>query len=213
MVDFRGEPRSIDALETSRSRPTRSLISLVVGECPEGLILTPILPSLLRCSRLSTPARFAPALVISRYVCHPPRARFSRSRRVTGRRYPPGRGGASPHAATCPVTKPEPEVFGRRYPPGYAFEPPRYAGATRVFVDIAASRRAGRTRRRVLPAFSTRDLRRHRARRPEPRGLPGHHLTPTPIRLKVHSRAPRLKKKIGEPPTDLHPSPRSTHRS
>ena len=126
---------------------------------------------------------------------------------------PPGSGGASPHAATCPVTKPEPEVFGRRYPPGYAFEPPRYAGATRVFVDIAASRRAGRTRRRVLPAFSTRDLRRHRARRPEPRGLPGHHLTPTPIRLKVHSRAPRLKKKIGEPPTDLHPSPRSTHRS
>ena len=126
---------------------------------------------------------------------------------------PPGLGGASPHAATCPVTKPEPEVFGRRYPPGYAFEPPRYAGATRVFVDIAASRRAGRTRRRVLPAFSTRDLRRHRARRPEPRGLPGHHLTPTPIRLKVHSRAPRLKKKIGEPPTDLHPSPRSTHRS
>ena len=124
---------------------------------------------------------------------------------------PPPRG--SPHAATCPVTKPEPEVFGRRYPPGYAFEPPRYAGATRVFVDIAASRRAGRTRRRVLPAFSTRDLRRHRARRPEPRGLPGHHLTPTPIRLKVHSRAPRLKKKIGEPPTDLHPSPRSTHRS
>ena len=119
---------------------------------------------------------------------------------------PPGLGGASPHAATCPVTKPEPEVFGRRYPPGYAFEPPRYAGATRVFVDIAASRRAGRTRRRVLPAFSTRDLRRHRARRPEPRGLPGHHLTPTPIRLKVHSRAPRLKKKIGEPPTDLHPS-------
>ena len=126
---------------------------------------------------------------------------------------PPGLGGASPHAATCPVTKPEPEVFGRRYPPGYAFEPPRYAGATRVFVDIAASRRAGRTRRRVLPAFSTRDLRRHRARRPEPRGLPGHHLTPTPIRLKVHSRAPRSKKKIGEPPTDLHPSPRSTHRS
>ena len=86
---------------------------------------------------------------------------------------PPGLGGASPHAATCPVTKPEPEVFGRRYRPGYAFEPPRYAGATRVFVDIAASRRAGRTRRRVLPAFSTRDLRRHRARRPEPRGLPG----------------------------------------
>ena len=126
---------------------------------------------------------------------------------------PPGLGGASPHAATCPVTKPEPEVFGRRYPPGYAFEPPRYAGATRVFVDIAASRRAGRTRRRVLPAFSTRDLRRHRARRPEPRGLPGHHLTPTPIRLKVHSRAPRLKKKIGEPPTDRHPFPRSTHRS
>ena len=126
---------------------------------------------------------------------------------------PPGLRGASPHAATCPVTKPEPEVFGRRYPSGYAFEPPRYAGATRVFVDIAASRRAGRTRRRVLPAFSTRDLRRHRARRPEPRGLPGHHLTPTPIRLKVHSRAPRLKKKIGEPPTDLHPSPRSTHRS
>ena len=127
---------------------------------------------------------------------------------------PPGLGGAC-FPTRCHLSRDKTRAGGvrRRYRPGYAFEPPRYAGATRVFVDIAASRRAGRTRRRVLPAFSTRDLRRHRARRPEPRGLPGHHLTPTPIRLKVHSRAPRLKKKIGEPPTDLHPSPRSTHRS
>ena len=53
-------------------------------------ILTPILPSPPSRSRLSTPARFAPALVISRYVSDSPRAKTPGGERVQATISPPG---------------------------------------------------------------------------------------------------------------------------
>ena len=101
---------------------------------------------------------------------------------------PPG----VPPPATCPVTKPEPMVFGRKISPGYAFQPPRCAGAARALVDVAARQLAEQTRYGVPSAFSSRDLRRMRARRPESRGLRGHHL---PRLVKVQSLPPTEEKK------------------
>ena len=84
-------------------------------------ILTPILPSPPSRSRLSTPARFAPALVISRYVSDSPRAKTPGGTR-------PGDDTAPRGPPTCHLScdKPEPMVFGRKISPGYAFQPPRW---------------------------------------------------------------------------------------
>lgn len=75
-------------------------------------ILTPILPSPPSRSRLSTPARFAPALVISRYVSDSPRAKTPWGERVQATIPPPG----VPPPATCPVTNQSRWCSGGRYP-------------------------------------------------------------------------------------------------
>lgn len=168
-------------------------------------ILTPILPSPPSRSRLSTPARFAPALVISRYVSDSPRAKTPWGERVQATIPPPG----VPPPATCPVTKPEPMVFGRKISPGYAFQPPRCAGAARALVDFAARQRAEQTRYGVPPAFSSRDLRRMRARRPKSRGLRGHHLPRLRYGCESSVPAPTGEKKHDRPLTICPPTPRS----
>lgn len=66
-------------------------------------ILTPILPSPPSRSRLSTPARFAPALVISRYDCDSPRAKTPGGN-ASRRRYRPPRGSPTCHLS-CDKTR------------------------------------------------------------------------------------------------------------